>query len=468
VHRMTGMDAAFLYMETPTMHMHVVGVVALDPGGLTTPFDTSVVVKALEDRLHLIPPLRRRAVFPPGSIDHPLWIEDPGFDVHRHVAAAPLFAPVSWHALEQYVGEVASRPLDRSRPLWEMWVVEGMEDGSVVLVTKLHHSIMDGAAGGELMASLFDLTKDAGAVAPPSEPWVPDSVPSALRQVTGSVASMVARQKDVPAAAARAFSNLAGTARTWMAQRREGTAVPLLAPRTPLNGALSAARSVSLAKVSLEDVKSIRRAFGTTVNDVVLAASGTALRSYLKARGAPTEEPLVVAVPVSARGGEPGGELGNRISNMMVSLALEPDDPVERLRAVHESANASKALQSAFGTDSLQELTGFTAPSVIMAGTRLYSGLRLARFHSPVFNLIISNVPGPPIDLFCAGARVTAIFPMGPVMEGSGINITVLSEADHLNIGVMACPDIVPDVDKVGEAFVDAVDELLQHARSLG
>lgn len=491
--RMSGMDAAFLYIETPTMPMHVVGVVVLDPSGLDHPFGTEEIVSVLAERLHLIPAFRHRALAPPAAIDHPVWIEDPEFDLARHVSRAPLAAPVSWEDLEDFVGQVAGRPLDRSRPLWEMWVVEGLEPsvggpggsgpvgtetGSVALVAKLHHSIMDGAAGGELLASLFDLAPDAPPVPPPAEPWVPDDVPSAPTLVVSSLRSLLARQRDVPVAVSHALGGLVDTARTWGAQRRSGKAVPLLAPRTVLNGALSTRRSVSLVTVDLDHVREIGQAFGATVNDVVLAATATALRRYLSTTsGGLPPRPLVAAVPVDARGEGPdrgGGQGpgrdqdrgGNHLSNMMVALPLEPDDPVARLHEVHDHAVASKALHSAFGTRALQELTAIAAPAVMGTGAWLFSRLKLANYVPPVSNLIISNIPGPPIDLYCAGARVTAIFPMGPVMEGMAMNVTVLSEAHRLDVGIMACPDVVSHVELLGSSFVDAVSELRRRATS--
>ena len=457
--RMAGMDAAFLYMETPSMHLHVVGVLVLDPGGVPDGFSLDKLTRVLAERIHLIPPLRRRLLPSPGAIDHPLWIEDPDFDLSAHVRRAPVAGPLSWEARERFTGEVAGRPLDRARPLWEMWLAD-LDDGTVALVTKLHHSMMDGGAGADLMASIFDLGPEADGVAPPDDEWVPDVVPSTSRQVAGSVSSLVSRQRHVPAALAHSVSGVAGTARTWLGQRRAGTALPLTAPSTRFNGSLTARRSVSLTKVDLDTVLGIRRAFGTTVNDVVLAASGTALRNYLLARGGLPARDLVAAVPVSAHRDNDDPDLVNKVSNMMVPLPLHPDDAGQRLVAVHANTTSSKALQSAFGPDSLQELTGFTLPPVMTAAARLYSGLGLARFHPPVLNLVISNVPGPPLDLYCAGAKVTGIFPMGPVMEGSGVNITVLSEARHLNVGIMACPDLLDDVDELGRGFVAAVDEL--------
>jgi WS/DGAT/MGAT family acyltransferase len=460
---MAGMDAAFLYMETPSMHLHVVGVLVLDPGDSPGGFTLAKLTRVLSERIHLIPPLRRRLLPSPAGIDHPLWIEDPDFDLHAHVRQAPVQGPLSWAELERFTGDVAGRPLDRSRPLWEMWLVDLADGPGVALVTKLHHSMMDGGAGADLMASIFDLAPDGDGVAPPDGLWVADPVPSTPRQVAGSVTSLVARQRHVPAALARSVSGVAGTARTWFGQSRAGNAPPLTAPGTSFNGSLTARRSVSLTRVDLDTVLGIRRAFGTTVNDVVLAASGTTLRNYLLARGGLPSRDLVAAVPVSTHrddGGHADRDLVNKVSNMMVPLPLEPDDPGQRLVAVHANTTSSKALQSAFGPDSLQELTSFTLPPVMTAAARLYSGLGLARFHPPVLNLVISNVPGSPLDLYCAGARVTGIFPMGPVMEGSGVNITVLSEAHHLNVGIMACPDLLEDVDELGRGFVAAVDEL--------
>jgi WS/DGAT/MGAT family acyltransferase len=462
---MAGIDAAFLYLETPSMHLHVVGVLVLDPGDAPDGFPLATLTRVLDQRIHLLPQLRRRMVASPAGIDHPLWIEDPDFDLDAHVRRAPVDGPLSWSDLEHFTGEVAARPLDRSRPLWEMWVAD-LDDGQVALVTKLHHSMMDGGAGADLMASIFDLEPRGDGVAPPDTVWEPDVVPSTRSQVTGSVTSLVARQRHVPAAIVHSVSGVAQTARTWLRLQRAGNGLPLTAPSTSFNGPLTARRSVSLTTVDLDTVLSVRSAFGTTVNDVVLAAAATALRHYLAARGGVPHRDLVAAVPVGVHHTDDGRRPTdaptpvNQVSNMMVPLPMRTDDPGERLVAVHANSVSSKALQSAFGLESLQELTGFTLPGVMTAAARLYSGLGLARFHPPVMNLVISNVPGPPLDLYCAGARVTGIFPMGPVMEGTGVNITVLSEARHLNVGIMACPDLLDDVDELGRGFGAAVDEL--------
>ena len=460
MHRMAGMDASFLYFETPTMLMHIVGVVVLDPADVDGAFGSDEVIEVLQDRLHLIPPLRWRALRPPVGIDHPMWIEDPDFDLADHVTRVSSDQPMSWHDLEDLVGDIAGQPLRRDRPMWEMWVVEDLEEGLVALVTKIHHSLMDGGGGGDLMASIFDLSADAPPIKPPAEPWAPDEIPSSSAQITSSLSSLAARQRKVPGALARTTSSLVASVRTWASQRSGGDETPLFAPRTLLNGVLSQERAVSLTRVDLDTVREVRHAFGTTINDVVLAASGTALRNSLLARGQLPERDLIAAVPVSVRSETAHEEIQNRTSNMMVEIPIHPGDPVERLMAVHAKTSRSKALQTAFGSETLAEMTSFAFPLLMSTSANLYTRLGLARLHPPVFNLIISNVPGPPIDLYCAGAKVVGIFPMGPVMEGSGVNITVLSESNHLNIGVMACPKIVPDVDEIGAGIVAAVSEL--------
>jgi diacylglycerol O-acyltransferase len=223
---MNNMDAAFLYFETPTMHMHVVGVLVLDGSDVPGGFGLADVRAALEQRIHLIAPLRRRMVAPIAGVGHPVWVEDPGFVLTDHVLPAPLEAPVTWRAMERFVGDVAGRPLDRHRPLWEMWVVEGLDDGTVALVTKLHHSIMDGGASADLMASLFDLAPDVGEVTPEATPWRPDRVPSAVMLAARSTASFPRYLWDVPRTLAQTTWSLADTAGTWVRQRVAGTAAP--------------------------------------------------------------------------------------------------------------------------------------------------------------------------------------------------------------------------------------------------
>ena len=461
---MTGLDAAFLYAETPSMHLHAVGVIVMDGEGVRGPVGYDEIAELIGARLAVIPPFRRRALPVPAGLDHPVWIADPAFDLANHLRPATLPAPGGAAELEAFVGAVASERIPRDRPLWAMWVVDGLEDGSVALVAKFHHAIMDGAGAGELLAKLFDLHPDAPVAPDEPDDWRGESLPSHVSLLRHSLESFVVRQREVPRAAAATLGSLAGTLRTWGAQRVAGAAAPLTAPRTVFNGSISPERVVSLRQVPLDQVLEVKRAFGTKVNDVVLAAAAGAVRGYLAARGDEPDRPIIASVPVADQAARAASSFGNHVSAMLVPLHLDDLDPVERLRQLHEQTKTSKDLQISLGPDLLAQVTGFIPPGLITTASRLYSGLGLARLHPPVSNLVISNVAGPPIDLYCAGARITAVYPLGPVMEGMGLNITVLSLAGRLNIGVIACGRLVDDVDELGDRYVAALEEL--HVRA--
>jgi WS/DGAT/MGAT family acyltransferase len=267
----------------------------------------------------------------------------------------------------------------------------------------------------------------------------------------------------LPGVMARTVSGLVATARATVDQ--PGSPVQF-APATPFNGPLTAARSVAFTRCSLADLKEIRRAYGTTINDVVLAATTTSLRRYLLERGFPADRPLVASVPVALARHDDDPAFGNHTSNMMVALPVHLDDPVEALRSIHEDALGAKAVQQAMGPDIMDDLVGLAPAALLSAGAHLYSLLGLGRFHPPLFNAIVSNVPGPPIPLYVAGARVLATYPMGPLIGSTGLNLTVLSQSGDLDVGVIACPDLVDDVGAVAAGFRAGIADLLDAARS--
>ena len=462
--RVSGMDAAFLDLETSTMHLHVVGVLVLRPRESDGVLPPERLARVYGERLHLIPPFRWRLVAVPGGLDQPRWINDPEFDLTRHLHHRNLGPDAGRDELERFVGEVASTPLDRDRPLWETWLVDGFADGTVALVTKVHHALMDGAAGGDLMASLFDLEPDPGPKPAPPD-WDREPVPGATGLLLAAGPAALRRAARVPSVITRTVLGLAASARAVMAQP---ASVAGFAPATPFNGALTAARSVAFASCPLEDLKEVRRVFGTTVNDVVLAATTSALRSYLVERGVSVEAPLVASVPVAGRRAEGDSDFGNRTSNMMVSLPAFLDDPVEVLQAIHEGAAGAKAAQQALDPEVLDEWVTLVTGPLLTAGARAYSSLELGRRHPPLFNTIVSNVPGPPIPLYLAGAQVAATYPMGPLIGNTGLNLTVLSQTGDLDVGVIACPDLVDDVRAIADGFIDGVAELLAAARQAG
>ncbi len=455
---LSGMDASFLYMETPSQHSHVVGVLLLDPMEGSN-FSFERVVHTLQARIHLLDPFRRRLVHVPFDLGHPVWIEDPDFDLEAHIHRATLRAPGTLHELADMVGDIASRPLDRSRPLWELHLIEGLDDGRVGFVSRMHHAAIDGVTGADLMANLFDLEPDAPDPEPPAEPWQPEAVPSDLELMAHAVQGIARRPRTmlkVLTNTVKSAVDIVQRQREAAAEGRPSPAVPFTAPRVRWSGAITPHRSVAFGKASLDDMRHIKSTFGTTVNDVVLAACTQTLRQYLVAHDDLPDSPLVCSVPVSVHG-KSEHEGTNQVSTMFVRLPVQIEDPVEQLKTINAETREAKEMQNAIGADMLQDFAQFVPPTLFNRAMRLYSNLNLADRHRPVHNLIVSNVPGPPIPLYTAGARVAGVYPFGPLLEGAGLNLTVLSNMGHVDFGVIACRELVPDVWDIADGFADAV-----------
>jgi WS/DGAT/MGAT family acyltransferase len=445
--------------------MHTLKIAVLDPAGVEGGYTFERVKEVLAERLHLLPPFRRRLVQVPAGLSHPVWIEDPDFDLDWHVRPAVAPAPGDLRALSQVCSDIASRPLDRSRPLWEIWVVEGLEDGHVGFVTKIHHCAADGVAAAEMLANVLDLEPDAGSPPPPATPWRPDPVPSKWSLAVAALMAWVRQILSLPRLLRRTVEGV-----TRVRKRRKEAEVspplPLSGPNLRFNGALSTRRLFTMSSLALEDFKQVKSAFDVTINDVVLAVTAGALRRYLERRGELPDKALVAGVPVSIRGeGQtPTGYVANSVSNMFTGLHVEMADPVERLRAIHAVTKEAKAIHNALGAEMLMEWSEMSPPRPFAGFMRAYSRYRLADRHRPPINLVVSNVPGPRDPLYIAGARITAIYSMGPILEGIGLNVTVWSYLDQMNFGIVSCPDLMPDLwDFVGD-MADALEELKKQA----
>jgi WS/DGAT/MGAT family acyltransferase len=456
--RLSGLDAMFLHAETPSMHMHVTGVVLLDPSTMPGGYSADTVKHMLTSRIHLLPPFRERVVTVPFQLAHPVLIEDPAFDIDNHVFRVGVPSPGTVHELAELVGNISSRPLDRSKPLWEMWVAEGLEHGYVALIAKMHHSVIDGVTGADLMVNLFDLEPDAR-IEPPEHEWKAEHKPSDLELVAHSLVSRVRH-------VGRVLPTLVGTGRSALELLRlvgrsegPGATMPFTAPRTMFNRAITPHRSIAFGKASLDDFKLVKKVFGTTVNDVVLAACTGALRSWLIAHDDLPDKPLVASVPVSVRD-EGKRDLANQISAMFVGLPVQLEDPVERLLRIQGDTKAAKEVHGALGADTLQNWAQFAGPTVFSRAARFYSASKLAERHPVVHNLVISNVPGPPVPLYSAGARVAAVYPLGPILEGAGLNLTVLSNMGSVDFGAIASRELVPDLWDIATGFTESIEEL--------
>jgi WS/DGAT/MGAT family acyltransferase len=424
------------------------------PGGYTF----HKLAGELARRVKVLPAFRRKLHAVPLDLDHPVWVEDHDFDIHNHLRRAAVPAPGGRRELAELCGMLAGQPIDRSRPLWEMWVVEGLADGTIAILLKMHHACVDGVAGASLLAHLCGLSPDAEP-AEQTEPDNPARPPSDLTLALRGIGALARK----PVEFAKLLPRTLGVLPRWAdrAARGRGMPTPFTAPRTSFNRTISGRRAVAYARVSLADVKRVKNACGTTVNDVVLAMCSGALRRYLSDRDELPGGSLVAMVPVSTHG-TASVEAGiNQVSGMFTSLHTTVDDPVQRLAAIARGNRAGKDLHAALGPNLLAGWARFAAPTTFAVAARVYSFLRLAEKHPVVHNLVISNVAGPPLPIYLLGCRVVGMYPLGPVFHGAGLNITVLSQDGHVDIGLIACRDSVPDLWALADAMPEALRELL-------
>ncbi|HET7531409.1 MAG TPA: wax ester/triacylglycerol synthase family O-acyltransferase [Mycobacteriales bacterium] len=464
--RLGGLDSAFLYFETPTMHMHVGGLMLVNPDSMSEPYSYAVLRRYIESRLPLVPAFRRKLATVPLNLSKPYWVEDQDFDLDYHLHRIAVPPPGGDKETADVVADILSKPMDRSRPLWQMWVVEGRKDGLIGIVSKVHHSTIDGVTGANMMAELFDLEPDAPPRQPQADQWEPERKPSELEMVGRAVYDVVSR----PIGAAKLIpGTVAGVGKLLWTRRNRGGGMPapFTAPRTSFNATVTPHRIVAYTHVPLDDVKKVKNAFGVKVNDVVIAITSGALRRYLADRDELPDRSLIAAIPVSVHDRSDGREGTTKVSFLFSSLESSVDDPAERLRRIAATNDAAKEEHELVGASMLQDWAEHAAPNTFSLAARVYSGLRLSERHPVVHNLIVSNVPGPPIPLYFAGAKLVALHPLGPVMDGAGLNVTVLSNMDVLGFGFIACRELMPELWDLSDAVAPALAELVAAADAL-
>jgi len=466
--RLSGLDASFLYLENPNLHMHVVMTSVVDPATVPGGYSFARMKGLIAERLPLAPVFQRRLVEVPLRWGHPVWVDDPDFDIDYHVRLAAVPKPGGLRELAAIAGDIAGRQLDRSKPLWEMWIIEGLANDRVGFVTKMHHSTVDGVSGAELLSILFDLEPDPGPTPPPPERVHDDRIPSNLELLGTATVDRAMLPFKLTRDLVRTGSRVLDVRKVRIgSEERPGlgkAALPLSAPRTSFNGSLSRRRSVAFTAIGLDDVKRLKSAMGTTVNDVVLAVCTGALRSYLLHGHELPSKPLVAVVPVSVRTTTANARGSNKVSSMFVQLPSQLDDPLERLEAIHQGTKGAKEEHNALGADTLLNWAEHATPNLFANAARLYSRMRLADRHRPIANLVISNVPGPDFPLYLGGAELECGFPLGPVMEGMGVNITIMSYRGIMYWGIISCPENMPRVWDLAADIPLALDELLDAA----
>ncbi len=450
--QLSGIDTAFLNLETNTCPMHVGGLVILEPRPGQRPEQSfQAIYDHVESRLDHIPPMRRRLLMTPLDIDHPYWVEDPDFDLVHHIRRRALPSPGDDGALSGLVAELAANRLDRNLPLWELHVVEGLQGGHMAAITKMHHAAIDGVSGAEILATLLDLTPEPAVLPPPATPWKPDDIPSLTRRLYTTARSLSRRPAEVFHLLRSTMPLLASVGREAVERGKlilQGEAtgsVMGLAPRSRFNRQITARRSYAFGSLPLERIKAVKNRLGCTVNDVVLAICAEALRRYLEERGELPRQSLVAGVPMSIRTEAQKGTGGNQVTFLRTGLHTEEKDPVARLRLISAEMAAAKDKMRALPASLMGDWAKIPAPALMAQAARLYENFGIQNYHAPPFNVVISNVPGPPVPLYFAGMKVLANYPVSIPFHGVGFNITLMSYCGKLDFGLTADRDTVPD-----------------------
>jgi diacylglycerol O-acyltransferase len=479
--QLSSLDAQFLHVETPTTVGHVGSLILLDPS--TAPggrWDLESVRAVFEPRLHLAAPLRQRLVEVPLGLGRPYWVDDPHFDLEFHLRELALPEPGTAAQLGEQVSRIHARPLDRTRPLWEAYVITGVEGGRCAFYSKIHHAAIDGVSGAEILEAILDISVEPRQVEPEDAAYVPREMPSTVDLVRRGLHAMAVNPVEVlrtvpkslqyvdqlPGATnipgTRLISQTAGAVGRLLGEPAHHRPDPrdLKPPRTPLNGTITAHRRFAFGSLPLDDVKTVKSHFGMTVNDAVMALTASALRRWLLDHDALPETPLVVAVPVSVRTRGQQGELGNQVSVMLAELPTHLRDPRERLAFMRVSMLQAKRAFKAVPASLLQDMS--TLIPTALSGLAARALFRLATVPGLVFNLFVSNVPGPQLPLYIAGAKVEGIYPVSAVTDlTGGLNITLFSYNGSLDFGLIACREMVPDVWNLIGYLEDAMAEML-------
>jgi len=452
--RLTGLDSSFLHLERDSAHMHVAGCSVFI--GSAPSYDE--LLEAIASRLHLVPRYRQRLAFVPLHQGRPVWVDDPHFKPQYHVRHTALPRPGGEAELKRLAGRVFSQALDRTRPLWELWLVEGLAGGRFAVLSKTHHALVDGISGVDIATVLFDASADPLPVAPPEHEWVARPLPSSAQLL----ADALLERATVPGEVARGVRATLRGPRTMAtrAGRALGSVSALAwtglqaAPPSPFNVRIGPHRRFTWVRGDLGEFKAIKNELGGTVNDVVLAVVAGALGRYMRLHGSSTDgTELRAMVPVSVRADIERGALGNRVAAMWVTLPVGPADAGDRLREVSSAMDGVKQSGQAVGAEILTRVSGFALPTIMAQAARLQARQRL-------FNLVVTNVPGPQFPLYLLGRELESIYPMVPLAENTALGVAILSYNGQLNFGLVGDFDAMADLETLADELRSSIDEL--------
>jgi WS/DGAT/MGAT family acyltransferase len=455
--RLSAVDASFLLQEGSTTHMHIGGVATFE--GPAPSYDEFLA--HIRSRLALVPRYRQKLAEPPLRTGRPLWVDDPNFNLGYHVRHTALPEPGSEEQLLNLTSRIFSQRLDRTKPLWEMWLVEGLEGRRFALITKTHHCLVDGVAGIDLMSTLFDLDPVPRRV--DEEDWFPAPEPSAAQLLAGSVQAWVDTGREIAGGLIDAVTH---PERTLERVREAAMGIGEVAwaginppPPTPLTGDIGPHRRFFVVRERLDDLKEIKNAFGGTVNDVVLAVVAGALASFMRSRGIRTEGlELRACVPVSVRTGDQEGTMGNRITQILCPLPVYIEDPVARLHFVREAMGGLKESKQALGAATIAGMEDFAPPTILAQASRLH-------FSTRMYTTLVTNIPGPQFPLYLLGRELMDVVPVAFLGGKRSLATAIMSYNGSVSFGLIGDFDALPDLDVIGEALTESIEELLALAR---
>jgi diacylglycerol O-acyltransferase / wax synthase len=457
--RLSSIDASFLTNESSSAHMHIGGILIFE--GPPPAYDD--FLGHVQSRLHLVPRFRQKLAFPPVETGRPFWVDDPNFNLAYHVRHSALPAPGSEEQLRNIAGRLYSQQLDRSKPLWELWLVQGLERNRFALISKTHHAVVDGVAGVDIATVLFDVKPVPEPIEPESS-WVPQPPPSTAELAARGIIAAARTPAGLARRALRAASHPERAARRAI---EGGEALAEVAwnftnpaPDVPLNTEIGSHRRFAWTRAELDDFKRIKNVFGGTVNDVVLTVVSGALRSWLRSRGVKTEGlELRALVPVSIRVEDEPGHLGNRIAAMRGPLPVYIDDPVRRLEVVRRAMDGLKESKQALGAEVISRFNDFAPPTLLAQASRI-------NFSTRLFNLIVTNVPGPQIPLYVLGRELQDVFPVAFLPENHALAVAIMSYDGGIDFGLLGDYDAMDDIDLLANAISEALADLLAAAEA--
>ncbi len=456
--RLTALDTSFLHLEDDAAHMHVASVLLFDGD----PPLHDEFIAGIESRLHLVPRYRQKLAFVPLGQGRPRWVDDPHLNLSYHVRKTALPAPGSEEQLRALAGRVLAQQLDRDKPLWEIWVVEGVEGGRFALICKTHHALVDGISGVDIMTVLFDLSPDPHKPDEPERRWLPAPTPSRTQLLSEALLERATVPTEIVRSVRAVFraprqiaegvrDSLAGVgAMAWAGIKP--------APPSPYNCRIGPHRRFTWVRTNLDDIKAIKNSLGGTVNDVVLATVSGALGKHLHRRGETLSgRELKAMVPVSVRADENRGALGNQVAAMMAPLPIWCEDAVRRLQLVNEAMGGLKDSGQAVGAQVLTRLTGFAPPTIMAQASRLMARQRM-------FNLVVTNVPGPQVPLYLMGHELRDFFPMVPLVRNQALGVAIMSYNGQMNFGLVGDYDAMHDLDDLADDFRESLADLADAA----